>query len=89
MLRLVIILLIVWVFSGLGIFTIISIVETTLLEIIYSFQNTTECTNLEGNWDQTCLETRKTTNQAVQILKLGLSISGSFVLVKKTYNRIK
>ncbi len=87
--RLIIILLIVWVFSGFGIFVIMSIAESTLLEIIYNFQNITECTNLKGTWDQTCLETKETTNQVVEILKLVLTIVSPLILVKIVYRKLQ
>lgn len=82
-------LIIFGVFFFFCIFGIISYAENMLLEIIYSFQNATECTNLEGDWDQTCLETRKITNQAVQILKVGLSLGGSWGIVKMIQRKLQ
>ncbi len=39
-----------------GNFMIIGIAESTLLEIIYSFQNVNECINLKDTWDQTYID---------------------------------
>ncbi len=86
---LIVILLIVWVFSGFGIFMIMGVAESTLLESIYSFQNITECTNLKGTWDQTCLEAREITNQVIQILKLVFTVFGPLILVKIVYRKLQ